>query len=199
MKERFPFNADDALAEYFTRGWYRFTAEAIMSQIPIDSFKVVTEKHPDNCFHAEGFEFHSAHQAAYITAFQNALKELYLDKLDECDLVFDFFTDSVNGHVQKFHSDAQYAMPGQNATVNCFFDSMNPIVGGEFRMTPYTDDLEMREALSLGMYPQKFDIFIFNQNRNFLHRATKATVPRRMLSFACAFKSINPIHPNFTT
>lgn len=197
---RIPFDVDQCLADFFTKGFYVFSAEAAMCTIPIDKFKVVTEKHPDNCFHAEGHEFHSELQTRNIMVLRANLTALWLSKIAEHELIFDFYSDKCNDHVVNFHSDAQYAHPGQNATVNCFFDDMSPEVGGRFDMAPYRADLLWTSDGVPGMssvYPKKFDVIIFNQNRNFMHKVIPASVTRRMISFACVLKDINPLHPNW--
>lgn len=191
------FVVDHFMEDYFTKGFYVFSGELYLRQIPIDYFKVVKEKHEDNCFHAEGHEFHSLQQTTAIEMLKLAISSEWLSKIDNHATSFDFYTDSVNDHVRKFHSDAEYNMAGQNATVNCFFDDMGPDVGGSFQMRPYTKEEPIWPVVEC-YFPKKYDIVIFNQNRNFQHRAEPATVKRRMLSYACAFANINPILPNFT-
>lgn len=195
------FDPTTFMGDFFTKGFYVFSAEKLLRQIPVDAFRVVKEQHPDKCFHAEGHEFHPPKQARYIQALLSLLKETYINRLDENEMLFDFFAEECNDHVLKFHSDAQYAHPKQNATINCFFDEMNPEVGGRFDMAPYHKDTIGKSDEAVGMnsvYPQRFDVIIFNQNRNFLHKAVAATVPRRVISYACTFKNINPLMPNWT-
>lgn len=193
------FNADAFLGDYFTKGFYYFDAHAIMADIEYWRLKPVTVKHDDNCFHAEGHEFHDEYMRLTIEQLQREIRRVYLKDF-ECKLQFDFFTDHVNDHVQNWHSDAQYALPGQNATINCFFDNTSEFLGGRFDMMAFDPEYLGKNALPgnfTSIYPQRCQIVIFNQNRNFLHKAIPSKTARRMVSYACEFAHINPILPNW--
>lgn len=198
LLETKPFNADDFLGDYLTKGFYSFSAIKLLAPIEIKRFEVVKVKHDDNCFHAEGHEFHNEYMRLTIEQLGRDLRRLLY--LVPAELQFDFFTDSVNDHVQMWHSDAQYAMPGQNATINCFFNNTSETIGGRFDMAPYSADIIGTKKLPgyfTSIYPQCYDVIIFNQNRNFLHKAIPSMMQRRMLSFAATFEDINPLLPNW--
>lgn len=198
LPEMKPFDPDEFLGDYLTKGFYSFSAKKLLQAIEIQRFETVKVKHDDNCFHAEGHEFHSEYMRLSIEQLGRELGRILKDTPGE--LQFDFYTDSVNDHVQMWHSDAQYAMPGQNATVNCFFSNTNESIGGRFDMAPYSADIIGTKKLPgyfTSIYPQCYDIVIFNQNRNFLHKAIPSVLPRRMVSFACTLENINPLLPNW--
>jgi hypothetical protein len=192
-------NSSAFLADFLTKGFHCFNAADFLQLCPIEKFQTVTVKHADNCFHAEGHEFHNEIMTSAIKGLMSILTGSVLYEFD-ASLAFDFFADKPNDHVVKFHSDAQYAMPGQNATINCFFDDTDETTGGRFDMSPYREDIFGKSDDVPGMasvYPKMYDIIIFNQNRNFLHKVTSANSRRRMISFACTFHDINPLHPNW--
>ncbi|YP_009212928.1 hypothetical protein AVU38_gp079 [Ralstonia phage RSL2] len=196
--ERKPFNSTDFLGDYLTKGFYSFSAKHLMAPIEIQRFEVVTVKHEDNCFHAEGHEFHNDYMRLSIEQLGRDLRR-WLHEVP-VELTFDFFAESVNDHVQHWHSDAQYAMPEQNATINCFFDNTSETLGGRFDMAPYSADIIGTKKLPgyfTSIYPQAYDVIIFNQNRNFLHKAVPSVAKRRMVSFAATFADINPLLPNW--
>lgn len=193
------FNADEFIGDYLTKGFYYFDAHAVMRDIEYRRLEPVTVKHDDGCFHAEGHEFHSEYMRLTIEQLQREIRRKYLTDFD-CKLQFDFFTDHVNDHVQSWHSDAQYALPGQNATINCFFDNTSELLGGRFDMMAYDKEYFGTKKLPgyfTSIYPQRYQIVIFNQNRNFLHKAVPSVCARRMVSFACEIADINPILPNW--
>lgn len=196
--DRKPFDPDEFLGDYFTKGFYAFDATTIMNDIEIQRFEPVKVVHEDNCFHAEGHEFHSDYMRLSIEQLQRDIRRIL--HMFPHKSTFDFYAEAVNDHVQNWHSDAQYALPGQNATINCFFDSTSEDVGGRFDMAAYSAEIIGTKNLPgvfTSIYPQRYEILIFNQNRNFLHKAVKNKVPRRMVSFACEFDDINPILPNW--
>lgn len=193
------FSPDEFMAEFFTKGFYCFNASSIMKDIEINRFETVKVQHDDECFHAEGFEFHSNYQQLTIEQLQREISRKYLIHFQHA-LQFDFYSEACNEHVRFWHSDAQYAMPGQNATVNCFFDHTSEVMGGRFDMMPYSGDYigTSKDASHVAsVYPEKFSIIIFNQNRNFLHKAVPSIALRRMVSFACTLTDINPILENW--
>jgi hypothetical protein len=198
MSAKKMFNPDEFLGDYFTKGFYVFDATTIMRGIEIQRFEPVKVKHDDNCFHAEGHEFHSDYMRLTIEQLQRDIRRVL--HMFPHTSTFDFYAEEVNDHVQNWHSDAQYALPGQNATINCFFDNTSEAQGGRFDMASYSADIigtNKYPGMFTSIYPQRYDIIIFNQNRNFLHKAVKNKTRRRMVSFACEFADINPILPNW--
>lgn len=190
------FDKDQFIADYLTKGMYVINAADILSKIDIDRFKPVTVQYEDNCFHAEGHEHHNEYQEQAIKQLILDLKQFVLKDFDH-DLVFDFFAPEVNLNVRKWHGDPEYNMEGQNTSVNCFFDDTGPDIGGCFEMIPYSPNPRNDDPRITLVYPKQYDIIIFNQNRNFLHKATPSTQPRRMLSFGCKLKDFNQIMPSF--
>lgn len=189
---------DQFLTDYMTRGFYCFNAAPLLSGIEIDRFEAVTVKHEDNCFHAEGHEFHNEYMAAEIEQLRLSLTRLFVEW--SATLQFDFYSEAVNEQVQLWHNDAQYAQPDQNATINCFFDRCAPDIGGAFEMSEYKSVLlgtKNEDPHSSIWYPQQYDVLVFNQNRNFLHKARPSTQKRRLISFATTFANINPLLPNW--
>lgn len=194
------FDKNQFISDYMTVGMYVFNASEIMDQIEIDRFSTVTMKYEDNCFHAEGHEHHNPYQQKSIELLRKDLSSFILRDFRH-EIVFDFYCTEVGESVRDWHNDAEYNLAGQNASVNCFFDDTSTESGGRFEMKPYSkNEFQKAEESHLEIvYPKKFDIVIFNQNRNFLHRAFPSTDLRRMVSFGCLFGDFNHILPNFST
>lgn len=191
------YNSSEFLADYFSKGVYCFKANEAMKDIPIDNFKLGDGTYSDNCFHAEGYDNHETWQAALIEKLKIDISEYFFKEFAH-KTAFDFMAFSVNDKVQNWHNDAQYTMPNQNASINCFFDDTSEALGGVFQAQPWCDNPTDNSELITSVYPKKNTIVVINQNRNFIHRAGANTKPRRMISFACTFTDINPILPNFS-
>lgn len=191
------FNNDQFICDYITKGAYCFDASDIMAKINIDAFKPAEAVHPDGCFHAEGFDEHSNYQENAIEQLSADISSTYLKEMNHV-LVFDFLAFAVNQNVQKWHNDAQYNMEDQNTSVNCFFDDTAPYLGGCFEIMQWSPQPRDDDPNIHCIYPKKNSIIIFNQNRNFIHKATPSINPRRMVSFGCTLKDINPLVPNFS-
>lgn len=191
------FDASQFVADYMTVGGYCFDASDIMAKIDIDKFRPAGVEYPDGCFHAEGYEHYDDFQSSTIEKLRNDISTTILKDMVH-ELVFDFLAFSVNMNVRNWHNDAQYNMEDQNTSINCFFDDCSPEVGGCFEMIPYTTDLKPVHPESTKFYPKKNSIIIFNQNRNFFHRALPSINPRRMISFGCTLKEFNSLLPNFS-
>ena len=187
------FDPTDFFCDFFGKGSYMFDATNLLQGLSIDKFKEIKVTYNDNCFHAEGFEHHPDFQAKEIEQLRKDLMERLSKEVGKIELIFDFMAFSVNQNVRKWHNDAQYTLPDQNASVNCFFDDMSPEVGGEFQVQPFSDTPSDDPELVATFHPKKFSIIIINQNRNFMHRAGPASIPRRMISFGCAMRDINPL------
>ena len=188
-----PFDPTDFYCDFFGKGTYMFDATDLLKSISIDQYKEINVAYTDGCFHAEGFEHHPELQAKEIEDLRHRLMNFLGAELGRIELIFDFMAFAVNMNVRKWHNDAQYTLPDQNASVNCFFDDMSPEVGGEFQVQPFNTEPSTDPDMVSTFHPKKFSVIIINQNRNFMHRAGPATVPRRMISFGCAMRDINPL------
>lgn len=188
------YDSGGFLIEYLMSGLYHFNGSGFLKTIDLSKFETVKVKHEDNCFHAEGHEFHNDYMVDTISKLRLGLMSLLHEW--EPTIKFDFYSDTVNEQTQIWHNDADYGLPNQNATINCFFDRTALDIGGNFNIGPYDPELMGKNVESGGAicyFPKEFDILIFNQNRNFIHKATPSTKPRRMISFAVAFADLNPL------
>lgn len=173
------------MAAYLSEGAYCFNAAQVLSILDLSEFtmdEVRTKEWTENA------------ERLIPLIIQNYLGEF------AATLKYDFTCGHTNGNVRKWHSDAEYVIPKQNATINCFYDDTNEETGGRFDITPYRDGLigTMREDVQMcSIYPKKHSIIIFNQNRNWLHKATEVKGRRGMISIACAFHDFNPCYENF--
>lgn len=179
------FNPSEFMAGYLGLGSYCFDASSILPQIDVD--RILTEG-----------------QDSAVTKEQTAdlaelIKTCYFEPEFPLSVQFDFANKETYGNIEKWHSDAEYIFPGQNATINCFFDDTSEEVGGRFDICQYRPELlgtktDVEDMYST--YPKKFTIIVFNQNRNWLHKVVPSKAPRRMISFAAQFHDFNPVLPN---
>lgn len=98
-----------------------------------------------------------------------------------------FYEYRTNEDVLKWHNDNGSKFKDHNITINCFLDDVKPETGGRFDVCRYSDDINRMTHDSPDMwsiYPKKYTIVIFNQSREFLHKATHTTHLRRMVSYA---------------
>lgn len=180
-----PYKSDDLMAQYMALGSYCFDGSAVLSMYDVNK---IIELGPDS------------EEAKDLTnELAMMLQQCYLSDF-KTKIEFDFANKQTYGNIEKWHSDAEYIFPGQNATINCFFDNTSEEVGGRFDITGYDPDLlgtktEVPGAHST--YPKKYSILVFNQNRTWLHKVVPSTAPRRMLSFAAQFTEFNRVIPNF--
>jgi hypothetical protein len=186
------FNSTDLLSGYFSTGMYCFDAGDILQNVAIDKLLEAELTKGDETLQAQEKQ---AKQALGLQDLKLCLSQLLSEF--EHELAYDFMTSFVNENVQKWHVDTQYVLPHQNTTVNCFFDDTSIELGGSFSMQPWSATPFAEGPKVTTVYPKKNQIIIFNQNRNFIHRAGANLVPRRMISFACDLKHINPIQENF--
>lgn len=190
------FCEDTFLSEYFVNGAYCFNAKSILEKVDIDTFKAIVVDRNNDRFLAETFEGYPPHQAAQIEQLRQDIIEKIFGNY-ALELIFDFMGFEVNQNVRKWHGDTEYSLPKQNASINCFFDSMSAAVGGEFQVQPYRP-VPTNDASDIAtFYPQKYDIIVINQNRNFMHRAGPASITRRMISFGAAFTEMNEVLPDY--
>lgn len=179
------FDVSDFIASYLGQGAYCFSAREVLSILDLSEFTMD--------------EVRTEQWTAYAQRIIPLIQEKYLSDFN-ATLKYDFTCGHTNGNVRKWHSDAEYVLPGQNATINCFFDDTSEETGGRFDITPYRDGIygSTREDIEmLSIYPKKHSIIIFNQNRNWLHKATEVNRRRGMISIACAFHEFNQCYPDF--
>lgn len=179
------FEADMFMAGYLGLGSYCFDGSAVLEDCDIDRIL------------REGSESQYAIDVTEALAEKIRLNYFAGEKTI---IKFDFANASTYGNIEKWHSDAEYIFPGQNATINCFFDDTSPETGGQFEITPYSQSLfgtKTHSDAATITFPKKFSIIVFNQNRNWLHKVVPSTQPRRMLSFAAQFCEFNHVVPNF--
>lgn len=179
------FDPDAFMGAYLGVGAYNFDATEILADLDISLY--ADAKDGSEELHV----FHSILlarlQANYFRGFDTSM-------------ALDFISKNCYGNVEKWHSDAEYVLPGQNATINCFFDDTGPEIGGRFDICQYREGIigtnqDVPDMCSI--YPKKHSIIVFNQNRNWLHKAVGSKNERRMASVACVFREFNAVHPNF--
>lgn len=172
------------MGDYLSVGAYLFDASEIMAEMDIDKLDLRDQTTAD------------------VLMFQNDLMigilEKYLKDFS-ANMKFDFISQNCGGNVEKWHSDAGYVMAKQNTTINCFFDDTSEELGGCFDICLFREGLvgtkDDVEDMSR-FYPKKHSILIFNQNRNYLHKAVPSKNQRRMVSFATEFEDFNHLHRN---
>lgn len=179
------FDYADFMAGYMGVGAYMFDASEVFKTIDIENYTDLP---------AGDGQLLNLELRIRRILFENFFLE------QETIMHLDFISKNCYGNVEKWHSDAEYVMPGQNATVNCFFDDTGEEIGGRFDIIQYRDGILGTTNDVEGMasfYPKKFSVICFNQNRNWLHKAVGSKNQRRMVSMATRFFGFNEVYPNF--
>lgn len=191
------FDASTFYVDYLMKGFYCFNAEEILSTIKIKPFDILEQIAPDHLVPPGGFEYTGDYEEAEIKRLGVYISEHFLNMFPH-QLKLDVFSYHVCSDVQRWHNDAELALVGQNASINCFFDDMDSSKGGMFMMQPYKPNAKTNDPSVVGVYPKKYDIIILNQNRNYIHRVESSIYLRRLISYACSFTDFNPLLDNFT-
>ena len=135
------FNPSEFMAGYLGLGSYCFDASSILPQIDVDRIL------------AEGSD--SAFAKKETDALVELIKTCYFEPEFPLTVKFDFANKETYGNIEKWHSDAEYIFPGQNATINCFFDDTSEEVGGRFDICQYREDLHGTKTDTPEMYRRR--------------------------------------------
>lgn len=189
------FDISTFLADYLTKGFYRFNAVDVLAKFNIDLFMPM--KTGDHTFKttlaSERYSFYSEKQKQELYKLKDLLLEHYFAHFN-CDLRFNDMWSTVGENVTGWHSDRMNCWPGFNSSVNCYFDDSTPETGGQLQLST----IELRSPERGGptrivesAYPEKFDVIVINQGIDFLHQVTPSKAQRRMISHAAAFYDFN--------
>lgn len=179
------YDTSSMIADYLSVGAYCFDASEVLAKYDVDTIMGKDER---------GDEV-----LAFAAAVSADIQKTFFSDV-ETIMKFDFINKNSYGNIEKWHSDAEFIFPGQNATINLFFDDTSPEVGGRFDIAPYRCDLmggKEHDELMHSFFPKKNHIIIFNQNRTWLHKVIPSTADRRMVSFAAQFPHFNHVQPHF--
>ena len=184
--------------DFLTKGYAVFDGTDILKDVAFRPFLELESKFPTGVFNEDRYEVEfkptaqDKEQLAVIASLINA-SQIFTPG----DLVKYHFLDyRVNQDVHRWHNDAANCFEQHNATVNCFFDDMSEETGGRFDVMRYRRDIAqttMDHPDMSSVYPKKFMIIVFNQNRNFMHKVQSTMHLRRMMSFAAGFLNFNQI------
>lgn len=189
------FDISNFLADYLTKGFYRFNAEEVLSKFNIDLFMPM--KTGDHTFKTtlpeERYNFYFEKQKRELYKLKDLLLEYYFVHFN-CDLRFNDMWASVGENVTGWHSDRMNCWPGFNSSVNCYFDTSSPETGGELQLSTVVarpPDQGGPKRIVESVYPERFDVIVINQGIDFLHQVTPSPIQRRMISHAAAFYDFN--------
>jgi hypothetical protein len=190
-------NIGDFITDYLTKGHYRFDASEVLSKFDIEAFGAI--KKTDATFSTEDpeerYEAYTAQQRALLKQLLTDVSKTYFQELNH-ELRFADMWASANPYTYTWHNDTLRCWPGFNSNVNCYFDDMDPSIGGALQMHPTVEDYDSiadDSPLITETFPRKFDIIIINQNSNWLHRVRHTEHKRTMLAFVAGFFDINPV------
>lgn len=183
--------------DYLTKGHYRFNAAEVLSQFDLKIFGEI--KKVDATFDTEDpeerYKAYNMKQAIQLRELSKWISRRYFKELNH-ELRFNDMWSTANPYTYSWHNDTLRCWPGFNSNVNCYFDEMDPSIGGALQMHPTVEDYDTildDSPMISETFPQKYDIIIINQNSNWLHRVRHTDHKRLMLSFSAGFFDINPV------
>lgn len=192
------FDVAQFYADFLTQGFAVFDGSEILQDIVFEPFEALLRRFPNAVATEDRYEVEFKPTEEDLQVLELVRSRIYASPLfTENDILKYHFLDyRVNFDVVKWHNDAANRFATHNATVNCFFDDMDESKGGRFDVMRYNRDVAQKTVDHPDMgsvYPKKFMIVVFNQNRNFMHKVQHTMHLRRMMSFAAGFSGFNEL------